>query len=282
METALTGFKTAFATHVRSVEKANMTKPPDQRSGKVRCSSKLIPPAASEYVFFIEKVMPELLFEKNAGSASITAEALGVQAGCISAASEKGWMASLRMAVTGTKTVMVCSARSAYALFGSKDPTSYWQDLMQIKDSDMARLEECGASMWSGTVGPKEVLYLPPGWIFAEKVMDKVDLVGFIVRGILKSIGNEVYDDMQLVRKLLHSCNKEDSDLGAAVQKMSSLLAAEGGKNQVNLHELAKMAEFEKSPNKKAKEDEESTKSQETTSWEGQVWTGAKLTSDMS
>ena len=134
MESAFNGFKTAFATHVRTVEKANMTKPPDQRSGKVRCSSKLIPPAASEYVFFIEKVMPELLFEKNAGSASITAEAFGVQAGCISAASEKGWMASLRMAVTGTKTVMVCSARSAHALFGSKDPTSYWQDLMQIKN----------------------------------------------------------------------------------------------------------------------------------------------------
>lgn len=114
-----------------------MTKPPDQRSGKVRCSSKLIPPAAVEYLLFIEKVMPSLLFEKNADSASITAEAFGVQAGCICAASEKGWMASLRMAVTGTKTVMVCSARSAHALFGTKDPTSWWQDLMQIKDSDM-------------------------------------------------------------------------------------------------------------------------------------------------
>ena len=95
---------------------------------------------------------------------------------------------------------------------------------------------------------------------------DKVDLVGFIVRGILKSIGNDAYDDMQLVRKLLHSHNKEDSDLGAAVQKMTSLLSAEDVKNKANQSELAKLAEFEQSPNKKDNKQEESTKGQETTS----------------
>ncbi len=81
--------------------------------------------------------------------------------------------------------------------------------------------------------------------------MDKVDLVGFIVRGILKSIGNDVYDDMQLVRKLLNSHNKDDSDLGAAVQKMTSLLAAEDVKNKANQGELAKQAEIEQNHDKK-------------------------------
>lgn len=132
-----------------------------------------------------------------------------LQAGSVTGAAEKGWQASLRMTLCGTKTMAACSIDTAVSTFGTLDPTTLWQKLLEMKVAEVEKMVDlqrpgCPPKLWVGTVGPKELFYLPAGWLFTESVLPSTDDLGI------------------LARKLLHIASKNDSDLEVLVRALDS------------------------------------------------------------
>lgn len=216
---AIGGFTTAFTTHVKNNDKANLAKAPEKRS-KARAASKVSGPAAMRLADAFKNSLGDLL-PVPVPDANMELSYFGVQAGSVTASSEKGWSGSLRLATSGTKTILCLAASTMHGFAGNVNPATYWDTLLNVdKTSYEADLVK---ALYAGTLGPLDALFLPCGWLFAESVMGDGDLCGFAFRGV-SSRNNESYNELQLVRKLLHAHNRSDSELEAAVNHLQTVL----------------------------------------------------------
>ena len=216
---AIGGFTTAFTTHVKNNDKANLAKAPEKRS-KARAASKVSGPAAMRLADAFKNSLGDLL-PVPVPDANMELSYFGVQAGSVTASTEKGWSGSLRLATSGTKTILCLAASTMHGFAGNVNPATYWDTLLNVdKTSYEADLVK---ALYAGTLGPLDALFLPCGWLFAESVMGDGDLCGFAFRGV-SSRNNESYNELQLVRKLLHAHNRSDSELEAAVNHLQTVL----------------------------------------------------------
>ena len=151
-------FDAAFARHVKSNEKSNMTKPPEARSK-----------GAGSFSFVLSRG-PTMLGQVSAlaiswlhmvpeevGAVGKSVLHVGVQAGASTSAAEKGWQASLRLSISGTKTILACSAETAIATFGVMDPTALWQKFLQMSPEDVQRmvdLQRKEITLWQAQLDP--------------------------------------------------------------------------------------------------------------------------------
>jgi len=217
-------FDAAFARHVKSNEKSNMTKPPEARS-KVRAASPLFSAEANDaWASFCTSNFMAHMVPEEVGAVGKSVLHVGVQAGASTGAAEKGWQASLRLSISGTKTILACSAETAIATFGVMDPTALWQKFLQMSPEDVQRmvdLQRKEITLWAGTVGPNELFYLPAGWMFAESVLPKADCMGILCRGVINE--GSAYNQLQAIRKLLSSVKKNDAELDAVVAALAAL-----------------------------------------------------------
>lgn len=217
-------FDAAFARHVKSNEKSNMTKPPEARS-KMRAASPLFSAEAFDAwaSFCTSNLMADMVPQEVRAIGKSVCH-VGVQAGASTGAAEKGWQASLRLSISGTKTILACSAETAVATFGVMDPTAMWQKFLQMSPEDVQRMVDLPRkeiTLWAGTVGPNEMFYLPAGWMFAESVLPKADCMGILCRGVVNE--GSAYNQLQAVRKLLSSVKKNDAELEAVVAAVAAL-----------------------------------------------------------
>lgn len=209
MAGSMQGFQNAFTSHVKSVEKTNLTKSPENRT-KARAASKVLGQAGIVLFDFLKSKLG-CLCPLPVENLNCELSHFAVQAGTVTGAAEKGWCGSLRVAVSGTKTVFAISAANMHSIQGVADPCDYWKTMLapeSIKNQE--KFMQC---VMAGTVGPFDFIWLPAGWIFAENIMQDRDLVGFVIRGV-SSRNPLAHDQLQLVRKLLNSANKTDADLG--------------------------------------------------------------------
>ena len=218
MKQSVDSFDAAFARHVKSNEKSNMTKPPEARS-KVRAASPLFSAEANDaWASFCTSNLMAHMVPEEVGAVGKSVVHAGVQAGASTGAAEKGWQASLRLSISGTKTILACSAETAIATFGVMDPTAMWQKFLEMRPEDVQRMVDLPrkeATLWAGTVGPNELFYLPAGWMFAESVLPKADFMGILCRGVINE--GSAYNQLQAIRKLLSSVKKNDAELEAVV-----------------------------------------------------------------
>jgi len=223
LKQSMESFEGAFNRHVKGNEKNNLTKAPESRS-KVRASAPLCSlDAHAAWDNLCETLLiPDLVPKEVIGCGGKPVVHIGVQAGSNTAASEKGWQASLRLTYTGTKTVLACSATSAIAIFGSVDPGQLCQKMLDMTAEDVLRMVALpdGATLWAGTVGPHELFYLPAGWLFAESVLPKCDHMGILCRGIVAK-DDACLDHVHEAGKLFSLAKKTDADLDSVLLALS-------------------------------------------------------------
>lgn len=217
--TSCKSFQNAFSSHVKSVEKTNLSKAPDKRQ-KARAASKVLGEAAILINDFVKKML-ETDFPCLVPELACDLSHCGVQAGSITAAAEKAWLGSLRIGISGTRSILAMSVSEMQKLIGPKSPETYWDYLLR-PGKDGHDEKKMVSQMFSATVGPHDVLWLPAGWIFAESVMEDVDFHGLMYRGLIQK-NDGAFNELQLVRKLLTAENKQDADLSAAVAHVSKL-----------------------------------------------------------
>ncbi|CAJ1382744.1 unnamed protein product [Effrenium voratum] len=204
-----TAFKTAFAEKIKAMARSNMSKPPEQRT-KARAAAKLSQEALDAWSAF-ESVLPaELILGAVPGSTpSPTAglpSHLGIQAGSVAAGAETDWLASIRLLTAGTRTLVIASLSKLVQVFGRCEPSSLWKRFLDMTPKEAAELGRVGA-LQAVTHGPQELLYLPCGWIFAEKVMDNADLAGFVVRGVTAK-DTHAFSELTLLNNMLTEHSK--------------------------------------------------------------------------
>lgn len=214
---AAAGFAAAFANHVKSNDKANIAKPPERRT-KARAASKIQGQAAVRLMDafsglfgdFLPSPVPEMNLEVCH---------IGVQAGSVTSASEKGWSASVRVSSTGTKTIALIPASKVHELAGDLNPTSFWDMVLHPeKTAFEGDLLKC---LLTGTAGPFDLIWLPAGCIFAENIMEDSDLHGLCFRGFTAK-NSAALSEVELVQKLLTSHGRPDADVDrflAALEK---------------------------------------------------------------
>ena len=218
------GFASAFASHVKANDKANIAKPPDRRT-KARAASKVQGQASVRLMDAFSGLFGDLL-ATAVPEMNLEVCHIGVQAGSVTAASEKGWCASVRLSSVGTKTIALIPASKMHELAGDLNPTSFWD--MVLHPEKTAFEDDLLKGVVTGTAGPFDLIWLPAGWIFAENVMGDSDLHGLCFRGFTAK-NSAALSEVKLVQKLLTSHGRPDAD----VEKFLAALEKEEAEGQV-------------------------------------------------
>eukprot|EP00435_Cladocopium_sp_Y103_P037945 s774_g10.t1 len=245
MEAGLNSFKAAFAERVKANNKQNITKPPEKRS-KARAVSK-VTGAAVEIWQNMEKTFPPCFQLTKIDGLMCEPCYLGVEAGNMACGGEPDYMASLRLVVDGTRTFVAAPITAISAVFGPMEPSQYWKKFMDISAEDLVHTEATGR-LYQITCGKNEMAYLPSGWIFAERIMDCQDMIGFTIRGVSQAEVNQCYEELQLARKLLNQHQKEEKGLPILVENISMIRAKEQEKAAAAAAVAAPAAAAEVSP----------------------------------
>ena len=102
--------------------------------------------------------------------------------------SETDQMASLRCLLQGTRTVVcasyddVITTMQSMGIAKSKcDPRSAWHFFMNMDQASVKKLVETGP-LYHVTQGAGDAIYLPAGYVFAEKISAKEDCLGCVAR----------------------------------------------------------------------------------------------------
>ena len=216
---AIDGFASAFSTHVKSNDKANLAKSPEKRV-KARAASKVTGQAAVRLLDAFKASLGDLL-PVPFPDCNMELSHIGAQSGAIIAASEKGWSGSMRFSIGGTKTMVCLAASTMHGFAGHVSPSTFWELLLKADKTSYE--EDLVKSLYAGTIGPFDAVFLPCGWLFAESVMEDGDLLGLACRGV-SPLNNESYNELQLVRKLLTAHNRSDEELEVAVKHIGNMV----------------------------------------------------------
>lgn len=219
-------FETAFASHIKTVEKNNLTKPPEQRI-KARAASKFMGQGLVIWNDFSKQFFPGMVSQDPDLPCDVCH--IGVQAGAVTSAAEKAWVGSWRVSTVGTRTVVAVAAHTMQECFGSMNPVKYWDKLLSFGSVAEDEFQDGASSdlffknLFVGTLGPKEFLWLPAGWIFAENVMAGKDLQGVMMRGVHPRNASAL-NELLLIQKLIKNNPplKEDLDLNKVIEHLSN------------------------------------------------------------
>ena len=95
----------------------------------------------------------------------------GLAGGSLMSGAEQEQLASLRLVLRGNRTV---------------DASAVWSFYMDLSEQMAHKMLEGGGKIFQCTQGPGDMLYLPCGYVFAEKVGD-ADCLGMVLRGLVSS-----------------------------------------------------------------------------------------------
>ena len=119
---------------------------------------------------------------------------LGLAGGSVMSGAEQEHLASLRLVIRGNRTLLCSSVADVLQLMDEcgiptktqKDPSAVWSFYMDLTEQMATRMLEGGGKIFQCTQGPGDLLYLPYGYVFAEKVGD-ADCLGMVQRGLVSS-----------------------------------------------------------------------------------------------
>ena len=220
LDAGLNGFKNAFAERVKNNAKQNIAKPPEKRS-KARAALKMSGPASEMWQSFEKSFPPSLQFKKLDGLMCEPCY-LGVEAGNVGCGVEPDYMASLRLVLEGTRTLIAAPVSALNTVFGAMEPSLYWKKFMDASIEELGELEKTG-QLYQATYGKHELCYLPTGWVFGERILDAKDMIGFTVRGLCQMETKSCYSEIQLIRKLLQQSQKEEKGLPAILEALEHI-----------------------------------------------------------
>ncbi|CAK9001532.1 Uncharacterized protein SCF082_LOCUS6964 [Durusdinium trenchii] len=183
----------AFAGKVKKEDLANAQKPLDQRV-EARAAAKLSDEACHD----VEEVLRACFLRHAINSVKDLSPGLcdlahfGIQGGSIMSGAEQEQLASVRYLLKGNRT-LVCAPASDILLLMQKSGvakkgcnlSSMWKFFMDMNDSMVQTLLSLGGKLYAVTQGPGDLLYIPSGFVFAERVGTQSDCLGVVLRGLV-------------------------------------------------------------------------------------------------
>ena len=258
LRAAAAQFATAFASHAKSQERARIMKAPDSRP-KARAACKMQAEAAAVWGRF-QGTLPNIM-EVVEGCACNPFH-VGVQNGSVAASCEGDYLASFRIAATGSRTILAIPMSLACRVFGNQSPSALWGKFMNATANDIAELTKGLGSrnsfMYTVTHGPGDIFYLPAGWVFVEKITAQTDMLGMFVRGLVLKDAEE----LGMVRKLLE-LGPQTPATSAELKKLDDVMRKMIAHRQMQPIEAKKKEAAERQAAEQAKEAERIAKEKE-------------------
>ena len=166
-----------FAAKVKSVQKQEISKPPEQWP-KTRACSRMAAAAGGEARQVLESTMgvwPTRRSWCGWQRPAVPLERTGRE--------HDGWprarLLGKRQADYGGRLDDRLRALQRHIADGG--PEDVARELLESDADSLAKVKDL---LWSITQRQGELVYIPVGWILAEKVMDRKDIAGFLCRGI--------------------------------------------------------------------------------------------------
>ncbi|CAE6935294.1 unnamed protein product [Symbiodinium sp. CCMP2456] len=193
-------FCAAFATHVKNHTRGQVTKHPDART-KARAACKAQPEAAEVWTQLLGS-LGNLVMPLD-GFACMPYH-VGVEGSSVTASNEQDFLASVRAVTKGTRTILAMPYSLAVEVFGSSSPSSLWSKLVAASEEQLKALStgKGAKKLYIVTHGVGEVLYMPQGWLFAERVT-KVDCHAMMSRGVVLRNAESALAEIEVVQMLL-------------------------------------------------------------------------------
>ena len=223
MQASLQQFATAFAAHVKNHARNQAAKPPDARA-KARAACKMQAEAGS--VFATQFLAPFRDLLTSVEGLACDPYHVGVEGGCSTVASEHEYLASLRAVRSGTRAVIAMPYSAAVQVFGVMEPSVIRGKMFAASQAQMQGLAE-SKKMFTITHGVGDVLYLPQGWLFAERVT-KTDCLAMMSRGLVLKDA-EGLTEIGVIAKILPASAataKDHEKLNLAQSTISSYITA--------------------------------------------------------
>ena len=118
----------------------------------------------------------------------------GLAGGSVMSGAEQEQLASLRLVLRGNRTLLCSPVSDVLQLMAEcgipsktqKDASAVWSFYMDLSEQLAQKMLEGGGKIFQCTQGPGDMLYLPYGYVFAEKVGD-ADCLGVVLRGLVSS-----------------------------------------------------------------------------------------------
>ena len=150
---------TAFAEKVKKTEKENVSKPPDKRV-KSRAASKCSGEVEAIWGSFWGELPSKLRFSVAIPECTSAApQFLGVQAGAVACGAEPDGLASWRLVLEGTRTVVAAPVAAMADIFGHQDPSKYWKLLLDIDQVNLDKIVGCGGLHFCDLWAERDVLF---------------------------------------------------------------------------------------------------------------------------
>ena len=261
LRAAAAQFATAFASHAKSQERAHIMKAPDSRP-KARAACKMQAEAAAVWGRF-QGTLPNIM-EVVEGCACNPFH-VGVQNGSVAASCEGDYLASFRIAATGSRTILAIPMSLACRVFGNQSPSALWGKFMSATANDIAELTKGLGSrnsfMYTVTHGPGDIFYLPAGWVFVEKITAQTDMLGMFVRGLVLKDA-EALSELGMVHKLLE-LGPQTPATSAELKKLDDVMRKMIARRQMQPIEAKKKEAAERQAAEQAKEAERIAKEKE-------------------
>ena len=199
-------FCTAFAVHVKNHTRSQVTKHPDART-KARAACKVQPEAAELWTQLLG-TLGNLLMPLD--EFACMPYHVGVEGASVTASNEQDFLASVRAVTKGTRTILAMPYSLAVEVFGSSSPSTLWSKLLAASEQQLKALcvGRGAKKLHIVTHGVGEVLYMPQGWLFAERVT-KVDCHAMMSRGVVLRNAEAALAELDVVQLLLEGSQHE-------------------------------------------------------------------------
>ena len=223
LEASAEQFRTAFTSLVKKHEASEAAKPPESRS-KARAACKMQAEANAVWKQ-LQTTLPAAANLSTADFICCDAFHMGIQGGSVTASSEQFFTASVRCVTAGTRSVVCVPYSAAVNTLGVCEPAALWSSLLAATETQLHALAG-QQKLFAVTHGVGEVLYLPQGWLFAEKVTN-MDCLGYLSRGLVLN-DFEGVTEIGMVEKILPATAAAASvKEHETIDKIAQLLSAE-------------------------------------------------------
>ena len=158
-----------------------------------RVARKMVPSSGSGGVDILPKALFEKFFPMGAILPEVQTEAtkglfipnlFAIESGYLEASAEKECSASIRIATTGNRQVVLARFQEVRTFLQAElvktdngfdalmDPSKIWNCLKSMDAEAMRKYKEMGSSIWFGSLAPHQALYTPAGFITVDHVLD--------------------------------------------------------------------------------------------------------------
>ena len=164
---------------------------------KARAAAKLPAETTAEIFQGFQAVLSNPAFVHVEDLPSSAAQVFGIQSGGYMSGAEPDSLASCRILTQGFRTVITTDASSLMEVMAAfniptsqMSPPECWKFFLNCSEQQIQALVEKQA-LHCVTQGAFEMLFMPPGMVWADRSVNESDVYGFLTRGLLRTVSGD-------------------------------------------------------------------------------------------